>query len=286
MTDGFEVLYRGTLFLIVLFFLTKLLGKKQISQLTFFEYVTGITIGSIAAEVIMGLENNIWHGILGTAIFAVFPFLIGLLALHSKKVRDFVDGTSTVLIKDGKVLEQSLKKEKYTLDELLQLLRGKDIFEIAEVEYAVLEADGKLSVLPKKDYRPVTRKDLGLESMNEKEPHIVIMDGKIMDKPLHEVGKDQEWLIMELEKQETTIDKVFIAQVDSYGSLTIDLYDDEIQVTTPQDRPLLLANIKKCQADLELFALATDSPSAKALYEKNAKKLALSMEKLTPYLKS
>ncbi|ASF38998.1 hypothetical protein CEH05_07685 [Halobacillus halophilus] len=285
MTDGFEVLYRGTLFLIVLFFLTKLLGKKQISQLTFFEYVTGITIGSIAAEVIMGLENNIWHGILGTSIFAVLPFLIGLFSLHSKKVRDFVDGTSTVLIKDGKVLEGNLKKEKYTLDELLQLLRGKNIFELAEVEYAVLEADGKLSVLPKKDYRQVTRKDLGLESINEKEPHMVIMAGKIMDKPLLEIGKDEDWLNTELEKRGTTLDKVFIGQVDSYGSLTIDLYNDEIQDSTPQDRPLLLANIKKCQADLELFALATDSPSAKALYEKNAEKLASSMEKLTPYLK-
>ena len=228
MIDGLEVLYRGTLFLIVLFLLTKILGKKQLSQLTFFEYVTGITIGSIAAEVIMGLENNIWHGILGTAIFAVLPFLVGLLSLHSKKVRDFVDGTSTVLIKDGKVLEGNLKKEKYTLDELLQLLRGKNIFGINEVEYAVLEADGKLSVLPKKDYRPVTRMDLGLGSMNEKEPHIVIMAGKIMDKPLQAIGKDHEWLNRELQKQGTTLEEVFIGQVNSYGSLITDLYNDGI----------------------------------------------------------
>ncbi|WP_085505147.1 DUF421 domain-containing protein [Thalassobacillus devorans] len=285
MPGWLEVVVRGVLFLFVLFLTTKILGKKQLSELSFFEYVSGITIGSIAAEVMMGLENNIWHGIIGVAIFAVLPFFVEILSLHSKTVRDVVEGKGTVLIKDGKILEDNLKKEKYTTDELLQLLRGRDVFKVDEVEYAVLEADGKLSVLLKKDNRPLTRKDLDLPSINEKEPHTIVMDGEIFDEKLASAGKNRAWLKQELDKQNVTIENVFLGQVDASGQLTIDLYDDKIEVPTPQDKPLLLANMKKCQADLELFALATESEKAKRLYAANAKKLQESMDVLSPHLK-
>ncbi|MFG6113575.1 DUF421 domain-containing protein [Halobacillus sp. MO56] len=285
MPGWLEVVFRGVLFLFVLFLTTKLLGKKQLSELSFFEYVSGITIGSIAAEVMMGLENNIWHGIIGVAIFAVLPFFVEVLSLHSKTVRDVVEGKGTVMIKDGKILEDNLKKEKYTTDELLQLLRGKDVFQVDEVEYAILEADGKLSVMLKKDNRPVTRKDLDLPSVNEKEPHTIIMDGEIFDEKLASAGKNRAWLKTELAKQNVTIENVFLGQVNSYGQLTIDLYDDKIEVPKPQDKLLMLANMKKCQADLELFALATDSEAAKRLYTANARKLQESMDILSPHLK-
>ncbi|GGC94581.1 hypothetical protein GCM10007216_26600 [Thalassobacillus devorans] len=285
MPEWIHIIYRGVLFLILLFLMTKLLGKKQISQLSFFEYISGITIGSIAAEVIMGLDNNIWHGIIGVAIFAVIPFFVEILSLHNKKIRDVVEGKGTVLIKDGKLLEDNLKKEKYTTDEILQLLRGKDVFQVNEVEYAVLEADGKLSVLLKKDNRPLTRKDIDLPSINEKEPHTIIMDGEMIDDKLASAGKNRAWLKQELDKQNVTIENVFLGQVDSSGQLTLDLYDDKIQVPKPQEKPLLLANMKKCQADLELFALATDSEKAKRLYAANARKLQESMDVLSPHLK-
>ncbi|MFC7061674.1 DUF421 domain-containing protein, partial [Halobacillus seohaensis] len=221
----------------------------------------------------------------GIVVFAGLPFIVEILSLHSKRLRDFVEGSATVIIKDGKVLEENLKKEYYTTDELLQLLRGQSIFDLSEVEYAVLEANGKVSALPKKDYRPLTRKDLGLASVNEKEPHTVIMDGEILDEPLDSIGKNRGWLQTELDKKNITIENVFLGQIDSYGALTVDLFDDKIQIPEPQERPLLLANIKKCQADLELFALATESQSAKSLYTKNAKKMEESMQKLTPFLK-
>ncbi|MGP4040650.1 DUF421 domain-containing protein [Gracilibacillus sp. D59] len=285
MPDWLDVTVRVVLFLIALFLLTKLLGKRQLSELSFFEYVSGITIGSIAAEVIINTDNKIWHGIVGICVFSLFIYLIEICSLHIKGFRDFVEGSGTVIIKDGKVLEDNLKKEKYTTDELLELLRGKDIFDLSEVEYAVLEAKGSISVLPKKDFRPVTRKDLGLDSVNEKEPKIVIMDGEILDEPLTSIGKNRSWLQTELDKKNITIENVFLGQIDSYGALTVDLFDDKIQVPEPQERPLLLAHLKKSQADLELFALATESETAKSLYAKNAKKLEDSIQKLTPYLK-
>ncbi|GAE93155.1 hypothetical protein JCM21714_2206 [Gracilibacillus boraciitolerans JCM 21714] len=286
MPDWLDIAVRVILFIIILFLLTKLSGKKQLSELSFFEYVSGITIGSIAAEVIINTDNRVWHGIIGICVFALFIYLVEIASLHSKKFRDYVEGSGTVIIKDGKVLEDNMKKEKYTTDELLQLLRGKDIFDLSEVEYAVLEAKGSLSVLPKKDFRPITRKDLGLPSVNEKEPYTVIMDGEILDEALTTTGKNRAWLQAELDTQNITIENVFLGQIDTYGTLSIDLFDDKIQVPTPQERPpLMLAHLKKCQADLELFALATKSESAKNMYAKNAKKLDESMQKLLPFLK-
>ncbi|WP_173918496.1 DUF421 domain-containing protein [Halobacillus sp. Marseille-Q1614] len=286
MVDWLSVLLRGVLFLVALLLVTKLLGKKQLSELSFFEYVSGITIGSIAAEVIMGLENNIWHGLLGIAVFAFIPFLFEILSLHSKKIRDFVEGKGTVIIKEGKILEKKLKKEKYTIDELLQLLREKDVFNINEVEYATLEADGKLSVLLKKENRPVTGKDLGLNQSNEKETFTVIMDGEFQDQQLAAAGKTRAWVEGELNQLGMPVDNIFLCQIDSHGQFAVDVYDDKIQIPSPQEKPLLLASLKKCQADFELFALAARDKDAKKIYEKNAQKLQVSLDKLTPLLKS
>ena len=172
--------------------------------------------------------------------------------MKNKTARDFFEGKSTVLIKDGKVLEDNLKKEKYTSDELLELLRGNGAFSIAEVEFAVLEPSGELNVLLKKDSQPLTAKDLGLKVPNEKEPQTVIMDGNVLDEPLSASGHNRAWLHSELEKLGVVIENVFLGQVDSYGQLTIDIYNDKLQMPSPQNKPLLLA-FKKCHADLELF---------------------------------
>src|SRR4051812_38903544 len=123
MVDWVDVLVRSFVFLALLFFITKLLGKKQISELSFFEYVSGMTIGSVAGEAITGLEKNMFHGMLAIAIFGLVALLADILTLKSKSLQDLVEGRATVFIKDGKVLEENLKKEKYTIDELSSLLR-------------------------------------------------------------------------------------------------------------------------------------------------------------------
>ncbi|MFE5238538.1 DUF421 domain-containing protein, partial [Bacillus subtilis] len=116
MPEWLDVAVRSVLFVALLFFITKWLGKKQISELTFFEYVTGISIGNIGAEVAIGLERNIFQGIIGIVIFAVIPFFAGLISLKSKRFRNFIEGKATVFIKDGKIMEDNLKKERYTTD--------------------------------------------------------------------------------------------------------------------------------------------------------------------------
>jgi uncharacterized membrane protein YcaP (DUF421 family) len=286
MPDWLDIAVRSLLFVIVLFLVTKLLGKKQISELSFFEYVYGITIGSIGAEVAMGLERNIFHGIIGIVIFAAIPFFADAISLKSKTFRDFIEGKATIFIKDGKIMENNLKKERYTTDELLELLRQKNVFQVADVEFAALEATGDLSVMLKKENQPLTAKDLHLAVPSIKEPQAVIMDGVIMNEPLARIGRSRAWLHTELDKLGATVENVFLGQVNSYGELTVDLFDDKLQVPSPQERPLLLSTLKKCQADLELFALATDSEEAKQMYWLNSEKLQQAIDKVTPILRA
>jgi uncharacterized membrane protein YcaP (DUF421 family) len=276
---------RSILFAGVLFAITKLIGKKQISELSFFEYVSGITIGSIAGEIIMGLDNHWASGILSILIFGLVTLFADILSLKSKSFRDFFEGKGTIFIKDGKILEDNLKKERYSIDDLSSLLRQKNVFKTADVEFAVLEPRGDLSIMLKKENQPLTPKDLQLNLPQEKEPQTVIMDGKILNDPLAESGKTRKWLDMEIEKLGLTIDNIFLGQIDSYGELTVDIFDDSLKVPAPQQRPLLMAMIKKCAADLEVFSLQTDSKKAQEMYEKNTQKLNQIIQKLSPYLK-
>ncbi len=264
--------------------MTRVLGKKQISEISFFEYVSGITIGSIAGEVIMGLDNNIGHGVMAIVIFSLITLLVDYFALKSQKFRYLVEGKATIIIKDGKVMEENLKKEKYSISELESLLRQKNVFSVADVEFAYLEPKGDLSVLLKKENRPLSPKDINLKTASEKVPQTVIMDGVIANDAMAAAGKNRNWLQTELEKRGVRLENVFMAQVDSYGELTVDLYDDQIQVPSPQTRPLLMAMIKKCQADLELFSLETEAEEAKNMYKHHAKKLLELEKQLSPFL--
>ncbi|MGG4266289.1 DUF421 domain-containing protein [Peribacillus simplex] len=273
MPEWLEIVLRSVFFLVVLFLITKWLGKKQISQLSFFEYVTGITIGNVGAELATKVEGNIVHGVLSILVFAFAPFIAGLLSMKSKIVRDLVEGKATIFIKDGKVMEANLKKEKYTTDELLWLLRSKDVFDISTVEFALLEANGDFSVLLKKEDQPLTAKDLKMTVAAVKETQTVIMDGEILDEPLSTIGLNRNWLKTELDKLGVAIENVFLGQANSNGELNVDLFDDKIKVPSPQEKPLMLATLKKCQADLELFALGTESNEAKEMYSKNSEKL-------------
>jgi uncharacterized membrane protein YcaP (DUF421 family) len=285
MNEWTHIIISSVLFVVTLFAITKIGGKKQLSELSFFEYVSGITIGSIAGEVIMGMEGNLLHGVLAIVIFGSFTYLHDLIGIKSKKFRDLFEGKATVIIKDGKVMEENLKKEKYTIDELNSLLRQKNVFKTADVEFAVLEPKGDLSVLLKKEYLPLTPNDLNMPVTPEKETNTVIMDGNVLNDQLSLAGKNKAWLDIELAKVGVTLDNVFIGQVDSYGRLYIDTYDDNVKIPSPQPGKLLLAMLKKCQADLEIFALETETSEAQDLYNKNARKLEEAIQKVKPYLK-
>lgn len=284
MVNSIEIILRTLGMLVLLFFAAKLSGKKQVAQLSYFDYISRITLGGIAAILILDLGINYFYGVLAIVVWVGVTFLLDLIALKSKIVRDFIDGKGTVLIKDGKVMEDNLKKEQFTTDMLLKQLRTKSAFKFADVEFAVLEPTGELNVLLKRDRQPLTLKDLNVKIPDEKEPQTVIMDGKILNEPLATIGLNPGWLKTELDKQGIAIENVFLGQVDSFGQLTVDLFDDKIQVPKPTEMPLLLSSIKKCQADLELFALSTENEEAKQMYSNNAKKVEEVIRKVTPML--
>lgn len=270
---------------VILFILTRILGKKQISQLTFFEYITGITLGGIAGFISTDVEANYIYGVIALLVWTLLPLSMEYLGVKSKFARDWLEGRGAVFIKDGKVLEDNMKKERYSSDELLSQLRKRNVFQVADVEFAVLEANGELSVLLKKENQPLTPKHLGIKVPRTQEPQTVIMDGEVMLESLATRGLNLEWLHTELQKMGIPIENVYLGQVDDLGQLYVDLYDDQLKVPEPQSKAVLHATLKKCAADLELFALTTQNGTAKSMYGNCATQMNELIEQMTPLLK-
>ncbi|MFC3798732.1 DUF421 domain-containing protein [Cohnella sp. GCM10012308] len=279
-----QIIFRSLGALIVLFIMARLLGKKQISQLTFFEYILGITLGELAGFISTDIETHYSHGLIALAVWFAVPFTLEYLSMKSLRLRHLLEGRGRVVIKEGKVMEDNLKKEHLTTDELMEQLRGKSAFNLADVEFAVMETSGELSVLLKKEKQPLTPSDMGMPKVHEVEPQVVIMDGKMMNEPLATAGLSPGWLATELEKIGVSVDNVFLGQVDAYQQLYVDLYDDKLQVPAPQGKALLLANLKKLEADLELFAVSTKDAEAKAMYTRTSAALAQVISDLKPML--
>lgn len=285
MPGWLEIIIRSLILLVILFAITKMLGKKQMSQLDIFQYITGIVIGSIVATHATDLGTQFGYALIALLVWFLVPFGVELLSLRSKRVRNFTQNKGSIFIQNGKIMEDNLKKERFSTDDLLEQLREKNIFKVADVEFAVMEPTGKLNVLPKKENQPVTNKDLGLMPAPEKEPQTVIMDGKALIEPLTNASLNTNWLETELDKMNVSIENVFLGQVDSSGQLTVDLYDDMIAVPSPSEKPLLLATMKKCQADLELFALSTQNQQVKVMYEQNSQRMTKAINTIERYLK-
>lgn len=284
MPDAYEVIVRTLLAVVVLFIMTKILGKRQVSQLSLFEYITGITIGNLAGSISLDIESKWYLGMISLTVWIACSLGIEFLQLKSKTMRDFIDSKATVLIRDGKVLEDNLKKERLTTDELMEQLRKRSVFKVADVEFAIMEPSGEINVLLHREYLPLTAKHLGIKVAPEKEPQAVVMDGEIMDEALAALGFNRGWLKTELDKVGVTVENVFFGQVDSYGQLYLDLYDDKINVPIPQEKATLFATLKQCEADLMLFGLTTNNKDAKAMYEQCSMKVEDILEQLKPIL--
>ncbi len=270
-------------FFILTFILARLLEKRQISQFTYFELILGIAIGVIAAVTSLNMIKVV-YGIIALLVWAIVPIALHYLSLKFKAVRDVYQGKETILINHGKVLEDKLQEVRFTPEDLLSQLRRKNIFQVADVEFAILEPNGELSVYPRKDKQPLTAKTMGLKVSNERVPQTVMLDGEIIDEALTAMGLNRRWLHTELEKLGVAAENVFIAQVDATGQLYIDLFDDAIQVPKPKARQLAYATLQKCYADCQLYALSTQSPEAKKIYAQSADDLKEVINNLEPLL--
>ncbi|MBE6830143.1 MAG: DUF421 domain-containing protein [Ruminococcaceae bacterium] len=213
---------------IVLFILARIMGKKQISQLTFFDYVVGISIGSISGALSVEPGITFAEGFTGMIIWGAFPLILYFFSAKSMRARGLLDGKPSILIQNGKIIEKNLRKTKLTLNDLLEELRVKDIFNIEDVEFALLETNGKVSVLKKPEKQTVTNSDLKIKAEYQGLCANVILDGSIMKKNLELLGKSETWLLRELEKQNVRdSEDVLLASCDQNGSLHVDLKNQD-----------------------------------------------------------
>ncbi len=203
-----------------LFLSAKLIGRKQVSQLDFLDYITGITIGSIAAELATDLES-MWKPLIAIAIYAMATWLMSLMNLHLQKSRKFINGTPTIIMDNGKLYRENMKKSKLELSEFMVMCRQQGYFDLSGIQTAVFEYSGKLSILPVEDRRPATPMDMGLSPAQQKLFTEVIMDGRILEENLKRMGRDAAWLNKQLRGQGIRDAKeVFLGLCDSELKLT------------------------------------------------------------------
>ena len=183
-----------------LFLSAKLVGRKQVSQLDFLDYITGITIGSIGAELATDLEN-MWKPLVAIAVYALITWLLSLMNQKSLRARKFSNGSPTIVMDNGKLYRGNMKKAKLELSEFMVMCRQQGYFDLADIQTAVFEYNGKLSILPAAQLRPVPPEDMKLAPEQEKIFTEVIMDGRILEENLKRMGRNADWLRKQLRSQ-------------------------------------------------------------------------------------
>lgn len=222
MSDFFNICFRTILVLIILFFITKMMGKKQISELNFFDYVVGITIGSIAADISLDIEKDMLAGIAALFIYGFISYIISFVSIKSILARRFFIGVPTVLVEKGKIIESGLKKSKIDVNDLLMEARENGYFNLDEIDYALMEVNGNISFLPKEKEKPVTKKDMKIKCNNEGLTVNAIIDSKYMANNMKAINKDKEWLDHELKVNGyDNYDNILLATIDNNYKVTI-----------------------------------------------------------------
>lgn len=219
MSDIIRVIIRAIVSLTTLFFMTKLLGKKQVSQLSLFDYVIGISIGNFAAEMTINLDSHILHGTIAVIIFGLVAYLISFLTIKSIFLRRFFMDKPTVLIANGIIQRKGLLKVKCDINDLLEQCRCQGYFDVNDIEFALMEGNGMLSILPKDRKKIVTKGDMGIKEEKNGLVANVIIDGRIMRDNLINIGKNERWLLSKLKSR--NIKDIILATVDVNEKIVI-----------------------------------------------------------------
>ena len=216
------VLVKGFVSIFYLFLVIKVLGKKQISELNIFDYVIGITLGNIAAEMTVNDEITILNGLLAMTIYGIVSLFVSYISCKSIWARRFISGFPIVLMDNGKISKEQLKKVKLDLNDLMQDARENGYFDLSEIECAVMEVSGKVSFLPKSANSPVQNHDLKIKKTRTGLSANLVIDGVIMENNLKAIGKDKEWLIKKLDKEGyRDVSDVLLVLCDTSEKLTI-----------------------------------------------------------------
>ncbi len=200
--------------LVAMFLLTKLMGNKQVSQMNLFDYVVGITVGSIAAEMATELDTP-QHSLLAMAIYGMASFVISLLTDRFLSFRRFMTGKPLLLFDGGTLYRENLKRARMDLSEFLMLCRAGGYFDLSQVQTILLEHNGSLTFLPVETQRPATPADLSLQPDQTLLQTPVIMDGAVLTDNLRRIGRDETWLLRQLQQQHySSPDDVLLAMAD------------------------------------------------------------------------
>lgn len=224
-----EVIARAVLAFAIMMIITRILGKQTIAQMTYHDFVAAITLGALTANLAFNNMAKISHMLVTLLTFGGIAYLLMILSLKNRKMRKWFSGQPTVVIQDGRILEDNMRKQKLSLDTLNQELRERNIFNIEEVQYAVLELNGEISVLRKPQFLPVTRGDLKLK-MGKRQtfPIELIMDGQIIQSNLNQHSLTIEWLLSQVGKKGLSVEEVNYAVISSNGQIYFDPYEDRI----------------------------------------------------------
>lgn len=261
----------------------RLMGKRNVSQIRPFNFISYIVIAIVASLMSLNLIP-LFYGFIVLFVWVAFPIALDYLSIKSKVMHELINGKETVLIKHGKIMEENLLSARMTGEDLLAQLRSKNAFNMADVEFAVMETNGEINPYLKSHKKPVTSYDLGKKVAPQAEPQTVVLDGNMLEEPLASLGLNPEWLNVELDKMGVALENVFLGQVDSSGGLYLDLFDDAVELPQPKVKEMLYANLERSQADLATFALQTEDNEAKAMFTKDSQKLEDLLNKLRPYL--
>ena len=194
MTEVLQVILASLFSAVILFLIAKIIGHKQVAQLEFFDYITGITIGSIAAELATTLDKPWWKPTISMLVFGTITVALSIITRRFARSRKFINGTPTIIMNDGKLYRENMKKAKLELSEFLLLCRQEGYFDLNDIQTAIFEYNGKLSILPISTKRPLNPEDIKLTPKPEHIGTEIIMDGKVIGDNLKRKGLNDDWL--------------------------------------------------------------------------------------------
>ncbi|MDK2788347.1 MAG: hypothetical protein PWP07_1592 [Epulopiscium sp.] len=224
-----EIIIQTLLAFFGIWFIARLLGRKQIAQLTVYEYINGITFGSIAATLATDLNQRTWHHLIGLFLFGILTWCMSYLSIKSKELETIFQGEPIIVIQQGKILEENLKRCLYSINDLQEQLRIGNVFDIKDVKYAIVESNGNLSIMRYEDQEPVTLKDIGLMPDSREPFTAVILNGKLIHKNLKIMHIDEKWLKKQLNlKGISDFKDVMYAAVNKNKQIYIDVFKDNL----------------------------------------------------------
>lgn len=230
MNEAYVVIVRSIIAFGSLLIFARFLGKQQVSQITFFDYILGITIGSVAANLTTDLTSEAWPHWVGLFTWTFLVYVLQKITLKWRKASIYLDGEPAIVIMEGKLMDNVMKKLRYRISDLQEQLREKGVFDISEVQYAVIEKDGQISVLRKAEFSPVTAGDLHISTPYKGLGTELIYDGVVIQKNLKDVKRNEAWLNEQIKLHGfSTHQEVFLAVLDPSGKLFVDGYRDSIK---------------------------------------------------------